>query len=164
MQLNVPLVSLLRVIAIGLPVLGALAWLQLETSVHFAFERICREIIPGEIGWGRRALGALVGAGHLGLLAGALITFTGFLKPASQQAYLSKSAVSAFHRFAVLFLVYLLTTPLLNVFASYLLTDGVAIVVNTDDLKLLGCGVLLLAVAQILRVAHAAKDENEHFI
>lgn len=158
------LISGLRLTAMFLPLASALVWFQLENSVSFAFERICREITPADVGWLARSIGAAAGAGHLALLSWALIAFTSFVKDGHHKAYLSAKAVRSFRRFSILFLIYIVTTPLMNVLASQVLTKGVAITINTDDIKLLGCSVVLLAVSYILSVAQIAKNENEHFL
>ena len=97
-------------------------------------------------------------------MVGALFALIGFLQEGDSKGHLSAKAVTYFRRFAFLIFVFVVTTPLVNAVASQILTGGVSIVLNTDDLKLLGGSSVLLVVSYVLGIARDAKDENESFL
>lgn len=157
-------VGIIRLITILLPIMGAFVWINLEGSVDYAFERICREIVPSTVGWPVRSLGALIGASHLGVLSWALVNLARFLNQGEKGKHLSDNAVRAFRHFALLFLIYVLTTPIVNAVASKMMTGGIAVIVNTDDLKMLGCAIILLIIGHVLGIGQKATEENESFL
>lgn len=155
---------MLRLSAIFLLFAGMFVWIQLESSVQFAFERVCAEIIPSNVGWRARSIGALIGTMHLAFVSAAMFSLISFLQEGANGGHLSAKAVICFRRFALLIFIYVVTTPIMNVLSSQLLTGKISIVLNTDDLKLLvGSGVLVV-VSHVLSVGRIAKVENESFL
>ncbi len=162
-----------------LPLLLLLIWVYLErlnvplelVGIETTYQRLGNVLRPETIALPYRILGFIISMVPVALLMWGLLHLRALFELFRKAVFFSEANARLLHKFAMMLFFSTLASPIARALVSVALTinnppEQRAVVVNieTGDLNSLFVATVFLAVAWVMREAHALAQENAEFV